>query len=203
MLPPSRPHPVSQPWLPWRTAVVSSAMTLVVCVAASLLLVRLHAGDEPLRPAAFPGPHLRLPSLGLRDAGAAPATGVPDDVAAATITASVALQHSLAGAWGARGQRPAPPTPPLQRLLRKASVTLQQQPAATPAPPFTSRKCVRMEAWGDLCVYKNLCVGGGRLKAVVPDADRTEVSAGECVVCAARCVVCGVRCAPYAVPGWL
>jgi hypothetical protein len=62
-----------------------------------------------------------------------------------------------------------------------------QATVGTPGPALSSRRCRRMEAWGDVCVYKNICIGDGRLKYFVEKVESPEmralvpVRAGECL----------------------
>jgi hypothetical protein len=64
-------------------------------------------------------------------------------------------------------------------LSRHARVPPKGSPGASvPRNPTTTRKCVRMEAWGDVCVYSNLCLGDGRLKIITEDVSMEGVTAG-------------------------
>jgi hypothetical protein len=90
-------------------------------------------------------------------------------------------------------RRPGPPmkwdSVPLARLGTRrvpapkdaADTTAAQATVGTPGPALSSRRCRRMEAWGDVCVYKNICMGDGRLKFFVEKVESPEMQAGECL----------------------
>jgi hypothetical protein len=100
-------------------------------------------------------------------------------------------------------RRPGPPmkwdSVPLARLTGRTRVPAPKDAAdaaaapqatvGTPGPALSSRRCRRMEAWGDVCVYKNICMGDGRLKYFVEKVESPEmralvplaVRAGECL----------------------
>jgi hypothetical protein len=59
-----------------------------------------------------------------------------------------------------------------------ADAAAAQATVGTPGPALSSRRCSRMEAWGDVCVYKNICMGDGHLKYFVERVQSPEMRAG-------------------------
>ena len=70
--------------------------------------------------------------------------------------------------------KPPPPEkqPPSTVDSNSSSTSVPSAPNPAPSPPldlasfienvpYTVKKCTRMEAWGDVCVYENVCFGSG------------------------------------------
>jgi hypothetical protein len=57
-----------------------------------------------------------------------------------------------------------------------------------PGPVPSSHSCSRMEAWGDVCVYKNVCFGDQRLKYMTVDGPSGDVAAGVTAACVGSCL---------------
>ena len=50
-------------------------------------------------------------------------------------------------------------------------------PADASGGVLSTMRCSRMEAWGDVCVYKDVCFGDGKLKFITANQDRVGLGA--------------------------
>ena len=67
------------------------------------------------------------------------------------------------------GKPPPPETQPPSTVGATTSAPSAPKPPPSPSDlasfledvPYTVKKCTRMDAWGDVCVYENVCFGRG------------------------------------------
>jgi hypothetical protein len=148
-------------------------LSLVACVGVTLLVMQpswTSDGSVSLSWATGPSPATfplhRLPALLANASAAAGARHAPAPLQ--RLGASPG-QLTLGPVSGYRALRDEGAEPEL---------VAGEHGEATPPEVLTTQKCVRMEAWGDVCVYSNVCFGDGRLKMMTYDNDRTGLGSG-------------------------